>query len=317
VLECEPVTKSPWTAEAFRQHERHLWGLAYRMTGSPSDADDVVQETFARALEHPPASLDTPVRPWLARVAINAARDALRRRRRRRYVGPWLPAPVETEQLDELAEDADGAGVGGLEARYDLRESASYAFLVAIEALTPQQRAVLVLRDVLDYSVREAADALDLSESNVKTTHHRAREAMRTYDHVRRPPTRALRDETRDVLQRFLVALVSGDAPALEAFLAEGARAISDGGGEYLAALRPILGRDRVVRFLTGLQRKARWQGRVALKSFNGLPAIVAEIDDPGSRFAPRLLVRCELDERGCIREVHIVVASAKLAAVR
>jgi RNA polymerase sigma-70 factor (ECF subfamily) len=287
------------------------------MTGSPSDADDVVQETFARALEHPPASLDTPVRPWLTRVAINAARDALRRRKRRRYVGPWLPAPVETEQLDELAEEADDAGVGGVEARYDLRESASYAFLVAIEALTPQQRAVLVLRDVLDYSVREAADALALSEGNVKTTHHRARQAMRAYDQVRRPPTRALRDETRDALQRFLVALVSGDASALEAFLAEGARAISDGGGEYLAALRPILGRDRVVRFLTGLQRKARWQGRVAIKSLNGLPAIVAEVDDPGSRYAPRFLVRCELDERGCIREVHIVAASAKLAAVR
>jgi RNA polymerase sigma-70 factor (ECF subfamily) len=287
------------------------------MTGSPSDADDVVQETFARALEHPPASLDAPVRPWLTRVAINAARDALRRRKRRRYVGPWLPAPVETEQLDELAEEADGAGVGGVEARYDLRESASYAFLVAIEALTPQQRAVLVLRDVLDYSVREAADALALSEGNVKTTHHRARQAMRAYDQVRRPPTRALRDETRDALQRFLVALVSGDASALEAFLAEGARAISDGGGDYIAALRPILGRDRVVRFLTGLQRKARWQGRVALKSLNGLPAIVAEIDDPASRFAPRFLMRCELDERGCIREVHIVVASAKLAAVR
>jgi RNA polymerase sigma-70 factor (ECF subfamily) len=311
------VTKSPWTAEAFRQHERHLWGLAYRMTGSPSDADDVVQETFARALEHPPASLDAPVRPWLTRVAINAARDSLRRRKRRRYVGPWLPAPVETEQLDELAEEADGSGVAGVEARYDLRESASYAFLVAVEALTPQQRAVLVLRDVLDYSVREAADALALSEGNVKTTHHRARQAMRAYDQVRRPPTRALRDETRDALQRFLVALVSGDASALEAFLAEGARAISDGGGEYLAALRPILGRDRVVRFLMGLQRKARWQGRVALKSLNGLPAIVAEIDDPGGRYAPRFLVRCELDERGCIREVHIVAASAKLAAVR
>jgi RNA polymerase sigma-70 factor (ECF subfamily) len=287
------------------------------MTGSPSDADDVVQETFARALEHPPARLDAPVRPWLTRVAINAARDALRRRKRRRYVGPWLPAPVETEPLDEMAEEPDVAEVAGAEARYDLRESASYAFLVALEALTPQQRAVLVLRDVLDYSVREAADALALSEGNVKTTHHRAREAMRAYDQVRRPPTRALREETRDALQRFLVALVTGDAAALEAFLAEGARAISDGGGEYLAALRPIFGRDRVVRFLMGLQRKARWQGRVALRSLNGLPAIVAEIDDAGARFAPRILLRCELDERGCIREVHIVVASAKLVAVR
>jgi RNA polymerase sigma-70 factor (ECF subfamily) len=311
------VTSSPWTAHAFRQHERHLWGIAYRMTGSPSDADDVVQETFARALEHPPARLDAPMRPWLTRVAVNAARDALRRRKRRRYVGPWLPAPVETEELDETAGEPHAPYGGCAEARYDLRESASYAFLVALEALSPQQRAVLVLRDVLDYSVREAAAALDLSESNVKTTHHRARQAMRTYDHFRRPPTPALCDETREALQRFLVALVSGDAAALEAFLAEGARAVSDGGGEYLAALRPILGRDRVVRFLVGLQRKARWSGRVALASLNGLPAVVADIDDVGGRWAPRLVLRCELDERGTIREVHIVVASAKLAAVR
>jgi RNA polymerase sigma-70 factor (ECF subfamily) len=311
------VTSSPWTVRAFRQHERHLWGIAYRMTGSSSDADDVVQETFARALEHPPARLDAPLRPWLTRVAVNAARDALRRRKRRRYVGPWLPAPVESEDLEDVAGELHVTDSGGAEARYDLRESASYAFLVALEALSPQQRAVLLLRDVLDYSVREAADALALSESNVKTTHHRAREAMRAYDQVRRPPTPALRDETRDALQRFLVALVSGDTPALETFLAEGARAVSDGGGEYLAALRPILGRDRVVRFLTGLQRKARWSGRVALANLNGLPAIVADIDDPGARWAPRLVLRCELDERGIIREVHIIVASEKLAAVR
>jgi RNA polymerase sigma-70 factor (ECF subfamily) len=299
------VTKTPWTAGAFREHERHVWGLAYRMTGSAADADDVVQETFARALEHPPARLDAPLRPWLTHVALNVARDTLRRRKRRRYVGPWLPSPVETEDADEAAG-----------ARYDLRESASYAFLVALEALSPQQRAVLLLRDVLDYSVREAADTLALSESNVKTTHHRARQAMLAYDRTRRPPTPALREETREALQRFLVALVSEDAAALEASLSEGARALSDGGGEYVAALRPVLGRDRVARFLLGLQKKNRWRGRVSLRMLNGLPAVVAEFDEPGRRWAPRAVLRCELDERGTIREVHLVVASKKLAAI-
>jgi RNA polymerase sigma-70 factor (ECF subfamily) len=311
------LAKSPWTADAFRQHERHVWGLAYRMTGSAADADDVVQETFARALEHPPARLDAPLRPWLTHVALNVARDTLRRRKRRRYVGPWLPSPVETDDLDEGAAETDTAHATGAEARYDLRESASYAFLVALEALSPQQRAVLLLRDVLDYSVREAANALALSEGNVKTTHHRARQAMRAYDRVRRPPTPALRDETRDALQRFLLALMTDDAAALEASLAEGARAVSDGGGEYVAALRPVLGRDRVARFLLGLQKKGRWRGRISLKNLNGLPAIVADFDDPGARWAPRAVLRCELDERGTVREVHIVVASKKLAAVR
>src|SRR5579859_1118474 len=113
--------------EAFRAEERSLWGLAYRMTGSAADADDVVQETFVRAVERPPARLDEPLRPWLTRVAVNLARDALRRRKRRAYVGPWLPFPLEGDAFEELVADPAPSA----EARYDLRESASFAFLVA------------------------------------------------------------------------------------------------------------------------------------------------------------------------------------------
>jgi RNA polymerase sigma-70 factor (ECF subfamily) len=328
-----------WTAAAFREHERHVWAIAYRMTGSAADADDVVQETFARALERPPERLDAPLRPWLTRVAVNVARDALRRRKRRRYVGPWLPTPVETGSdgpgpgpgadagAGAGASVSAGAGAGmdadtgtdagaNAESRYGLRESASFAFLLALEALTPQQRAVLLLRDVLDYSVREAADALALSEGNVKTTHHRARRAMAAYDRTRRPPSAQLAAATRDALQRFLLALVQQDAAALEACLADGARALTDGGGEYLAALRPVHGRDRVARFLVGLQRKADWKGQFALRDINGLPALVAELDTAHTRWAPRAVLRLELDARDAIREVHLVVASTKLVAV-
>jgi RNA polymerase sigma-70 factor (ECF subfamily) len=194
--------------------------------------------------------------------------------------------------------------------------AASYAFLIAIETLTPQQRAVLLLREVLDYSVRETADVLALTEGNVKTTHHRARRAMRAYEGARRPPTAALDAETRGALERFLGALVSGDAGAVEACLCEAARAVTDGGGEYVAALRPVVGRDRVTRFLLGLQRKAEWRGRIAMRSLNGLPAIVADMQEPPVRWAPRFVLRCELDRAGAIREVHVVVASEKLARV-
>jgi RNA polymerase sigma-70 factor (ECF subfamily) len=299
-------------ADAFREQERFLWGLAYRMTGVAADADDVVQETFARAVERPPPHLEEPLRPWLTRVAINVARDALRRRKRRGYVGPWLPSPVETSELREPAEPAAEA-TAGADARYDLRESASYAFLVALEALTPQQRAVLLLRDVLDYSVQEAAEALSLSEANVKTTHHRARRAMAAYDTSRRPPGAELAAATRAALERFLVAIVSEDAAAAAACLAEGARATSDGGGEYLAALQTVRGRDRVARFLVGLQRKTHRGGRFALRDVNGLPALVAEVDVKAARWAPRFLLRCEVDPAGAIRDVHIVIATPKL----
>ena len=83
--------------DAFREHRSFLWGLCYRLTGNAADADDVVQETFVRALRSPPARTDEPWRPWLVRVALNLGRDVLRRRRRRRYDGEWLPSPIATE----------------------------------------------------------------------------------------------------------------------------------------------------------------------------------------------------------------------------
>jgi RNA polymerase sigma-70 factor (ECF subfamily) len=304
-----PASPGVHVAGAFREHERFVWGLAYRMTGSAADADDVVQETFTRAVERAPARLDAPLRPWLVRVAMNVARDVLRRRKLRDYVGPWLPSPVDDgeEQPDTLSADA----------RYELRESASYAFLLALEALTPQQRAVLLLRDVLDYSVRETADALGLSEPNVKTTHCRARRAMSAYDRTRRPPTAELRAETRTAIERFVGALLMQDVAAAESCLAEGARLLSDGGGEFHAALRPVVGRDRIVRFFFGLQRKLGAEVRFDVRTLNGLPAVVAEYDTPRERWGPRFVMRVDTDARGAIREVHIVVATAKLTKVR
>src|SRR5438046_6362126 len=173
-------------AQALETDRRLLWGLCYRMTGNAADADDLVQETFVRAIEKPPRRTDEPLRPWLVRVALNLSRDLLRARRRREYVGPWLPSPIETSDeapgrrsLGEGGPPSHEPPVGGidggrtLEGRYDLLESVSFAFLLALERLTPIQRGVLLLMDVFDYSVKETAAALDRSEANVKTTHHR------------------------------------------------------------------------------------------------------------------------------------------------
>src|SRR5688572_2701183 len=90
-------------AEVLEIDRKLLWGLCYRMTGNAADADDIVQETFVRAIENPPRRLDQPLRPWLVRVALNLSRDYLRRRRRRDYVGPWLPSPVPTDESDNPA----------------------------------------------------------------------------------------------------------------------------------------------------------------------------------------------------------------------
>jgi RNA polymerase sigma-70 factor (ECF subfamily) len=293
------------------QHRRLLWGLAYRMTGSAADADDVVQETLARVIEHPPTRTDEPLRPWLVRVTLNAARDVLRRRKRRSYVGPWLPSPLDPDE--ESQEQPAGLAA---DARYELHESASYAFLAALEALTAQQRAVLILRDVLDYSVVETAGALGISEGNVKTTHHRARRVMAAYDASRRPAPSALAADTRAALERFLGAILGEDAAAAEACLAHGVRLLSDGGGQFHAALRPVVGRDRVTRFFLGLARKNGAIGRFEVRSLNGLPAVVAEYDVVRDGWGKRFVMRCDVDGEGRIREVHVIVAPGKLTGV-
>src|SRR5512146_989250 len=113
---------------AFGEHRPFLWSLCYRLCGDAADADDLVQETFVRALERPPARTDEPWRPWLVRVAMNLGHDLLRRRRRRTYVGPWLPSPIETgEDVSPPSYEPMLEGGVTTEGRYDLLESGSYA----------------------------------------------------------------------------------------------------------------------------------------------------------------------------------------------
>jgi len=304
-------------ADLFREHRQFLWGVCYRMTGSAADAEDLVQETFVRALERPPGRPDEPWRPWLVRVAMNLARDWLRRRKRRAYVGPWLPAPIETG--DEVSPPAFEPAVDGehtTEGRYDLLESVSFAFLLALEALTPQQRAVLLLRDVFDYSVRDTAAALAMSEPNVKTTHHRARQAMQAYDRTRCVPTRELQDRTREALAQFMTSLLSGDVPAIEAMLADSVHALSDGGGEFFAARKPLIGRERVIRFHWNLWRRRMEGARFAARMINGLPAVIGEFQTGKPGEPPRLVFRCDIDAQGRITALHSVVTTRKLAAI-
>ena len=147
----------PATASELAAHQPLLWRLCYRMTGSAADADDLVQETFVRAIAQPPRDQERDLRPWLVQVALNLSRDHLRRRKRRAYEGPWLPAPIETEGFSLEAHP---------EARYSELESVSSAFLLALEALSPRQRAVLLLCDVLGYS--ESLEAVSLTATSTE-----------------------------------------------------------------------------------------------------------------------------------------------------
>jgi RNA polymerase sigma-70 factor (ECF subfamily) len=301
----------------FKEHERFLWALCYRMTGNAADADDLVQETFVRAIAKPPARIEEPLRPWLVQVAMNLSRDLLRRRKRQAYEGPWLPSPIETgdeashssEPADELANPA---------ARYDLLESVSFAFLLALEALTPAQRAVLLLRDVFDYSVDETSEALRITESNVKTTHHRARRAMSDYDQSRIIPTVELQAQTRSLMERFLACLANNDVAGVESLLALDARQLSDGGGEFLAARVPIVGREKVALFNSRISRQRELaEMKFGWRMVNGMPAIIFEFAGRVELYAPRHLTLCELDAEGRINRIYNVLATRKLTAVQ
>ena len=301
------------SAQTFAEHKRVLWGMCYRMTGSAADADDIVQDTFVKALERPPADTEAPLRPWLVKVAMNLSRDHLRRRRRREYFGPWLPSPVFTDGDDpsHLIATEDSPGV-----RYDLMESVTLAFLLALEALTPAQRAVLLLREVFDYSTTETADALDMSEANIKVTLHRARRIMGSYEKNRVSNFSNRVERVRDTLQRFLSRLASGDAQGLEEMLAADVVLVTDGGGEINALAEPVYGSEKVLRLIAKLYEANRDVTSTSLRSVNGEPAILVERSQMRPGHASFFTMHCELDDSSRMHRLHFVFAPSKLSAL-
>lgn len=292
----------------YDEHGGFLWGYCYRLTGNAAEAEDLVHDTFVRAMERPPADTDRPWRPWLVRVATNMRHDAFRRQKVREYSGPWLPSPIDTDANTTWQLDAEG--------RYQALESVTFAFLLALEALTPQQRAVLLLRDVYDYSVAEAADALDLSEANVKTTLYRARKAIDSYDETRRPPTDELAERTRAMLERFLHCFAKADAKAMEELLAEDTQSIHDAAGEFIAAGVPIVGREKVALFYSRIVPPNGEEFVTRLTMLNGLPAVLTERPHAPEGLAKRWTYTVLLDDEGKIFRSYAVLATSKLTAI-
>jgi RNA polymerase sigma-70 factor, ECF subfamily len=300
----------------FDEHRAFLWGVCYRVTGSAADADDAVQETFIRALKHAPKELAEP-RRWLVTVAVNASRDFLRRRRRRSYIGSWLPSPIETSFDSTLPSYEPATNPGHtLESRYDLMESVSLAFLLALEALTPTQRAVLLLCDVFDYSAAEVATALDLSQGNARTIHHRARHAMAAYEARRTLPTVENRQRIAQTLARFLELLGQADVPGIERMLAADIRAVTDGGGEFTASPYVIVGAADVAQFFVRLAASRTAAVRIRVTDLNAFPAALIEFEVPMGRRPPQLVLAADLDANGFISALWAIANPQKLTAV-
>ncbi len=298
--------------QAFHARQRMLWGLCYRLTGVAADADELLQETFARAIERPPRVVDDEWQRWLVRVATNLSLDRLRARRRRTYVGSWLPSPIETAEPPEAMTDASA----GVEASYERMESVSYAFLLALEALTPKARAALILCDVFDYPASEVAELLDTSEANVRVLHHRARRRIAALQPDPRP-MREVAPETRRALQAFVDCMMRQDVKGIQALLTDAVRTVTDAGGAYTALRDPLVGRSRVARFHLETARRRGPISRFEIRDVNGMAALVVETTPIRASMAPRLVLRCEIDSDGRIRELHSILAPRKLTAVR
>jgi RNA polymerase sigma-70 factor (ECF subfamily) len=234
-----------------------LLALAYRMLGSVADSDDAVQDAYLRLQQAGGvASPDA----WLVKATTRLCIDRLRlARRRKEYVGPWLPEPT-----------TDGWGGAAMD-RPELAESLSMAFLVLLETLSPAERAAYLLREVFDYDFEEIAALLDKTPVNVRQIAARARK--RLGERERRFRTDA--GKADDLAVRFFDACRSGDIGAIESFLTPEVTYFSDGGGKAHAAPRPIRGPRRVARLLAVVHRKRRAYGDVSVATVNGQPGVV------------------------------------------
>jgi RNA polymerase sigma-70 factor (ECF subfamily) len=261
------VRESPETYESLRPL---LFSIAYRMVGSVSEAEDIVQEAYLR--HHRAVSAgDTEVqapKAWLSAVTTRLAIDHLRsaRVRRETYVGPWLPEPLMTDPAPDPSEHAE------------MSDSLSIAFLAVLESLSPVERAVYLLREVFGYGYDEIARVVDRSEDNCRQLATRARRHIEAH----RPRFAVPRERQEELTERFMEAVQTGDDEALVAMLAEDAVAYTDGGGKVRAAPRPIAGREQVARFLVVSARRGAKLTPFSVQnaSVNGRPGRVLVGED-------------------------------------
>ncbi|WP_328846035.1 RNA polymerase sigma-70 factor [Streptomyces sp. NBC_00258] len=248
--------------EAFVAHRNLLFTVAYEMLGSAADAEDVLQEAWLRWAKVDLAQVRDQ-RAYLVRITTRQALNRLRtaKRRKEAYVGPWLPEPLLT--APDVAEDVE------------LSENLSLALMFILETLSPTERAVFVLREVFDFGHDEIAETIGKSPAATRQIAYRARRHV----DARRPRTPGSLEEARAALTSFRSALETGDLQGLLDVLAPDVVFVSDGGGLKLAALRPVVGADKVLRYMAGSVEKAGGTFTSESMTVNGNPALVLRVD--------------------------------------
>jgi RNA polymerase sigma-70 factor, ECF subfamily len=262
-MDISPNRKSGMN-QIYEEFRPLLFSIAYRMVGSVSDAEDIVQEAFLRfhresshgeVIESPKAYLSAVT----TRLGIDHLRSA--RVRRESYVGPWLPEPILTEEVPDAAEHAETA------------DSLSMAFLVLLETLSPVERAVFLLREVFDYGYEEIATIVGKSEDNCRQLALRARRQVE----AKKPRFEASRRRREELAERFFAAASEGDTKGLISLLAADVVLYGDGGGKAPAVPNPVYGRDRVTRLLLGRVGRGQTLGvrGIRLAQVNGQPGAI------------------------------------------
>jgi RNA polymerase sigma-70 factor (ECF subfamily) len=249
----------------FQQHRQRLFGLAYRMLGTPSDAEDVLHDAWLRWHAQDLDALDDP-EAWLVTVTTRLALDRLRRARteREHYTGPWLPEPLP----DTVEAPPD---------QLERAESLNLSFLLLLERLSADERAAFLLREVFDYSHAEAARMLGIGEEACRQRVHRAKTRLREG----RPRFEVAKATRERLLQRLLEAMAQPTLETLSALFAEDAVHIADGGGLASATLRPLHGAERLARLYLQIvhnvaPRHPRWE----MRSLNGEPMLLLWVDN-------------------------------------
>ena len=252
-------------ADLFKADRLRLFSIAYRMLGSASDAEDVLQDAWLRMAGVDPATVRSPT-AFATTVVTRLCLDRLKSARatREEYIGPWLPEPVLTSEVE------------GPDAMLQRAESVTLAFLVLLETLSPEERAVFLLKDIFEYDHTEVAEMLGTTVENSRQLLHRAKARLA----AGRPTLSGTAVSRRAVAERFARAFSDGDGAQLKSLLTQDVGMWSDGGGKALAAKRPLAGRDEVLNFLLGLYRTAHTLGvardaTFEIRDVNAEPAIV------------------------------------------
>ncbi|MCM3713423.1 RNA polymerase sigma-70 factor [Halalkalibacter oceani] len=279
----------------YQTYQPFLFSIAYRMLGTITDAEDVVQDLFLNFT--PDLTQINDMKAYLAKMITNRCLNFLNSARYKReiYTGPWLPEPQvhSTEHpLDKIIND----------------EAVSYAFLVIMEQLSPAERAIFIFREALCYSYKEIAEVIGKSEANCRKIHSRAKKKLAG----QWPLSTGKAEKHNHLVKTFIKASTTGEMSELIEALSEDVIVVTDGGGKVTSALNPIYSKTNVAAFLLGISKKGAFKGKLMPVKVNDRPGILQIIDGE-----PSHVISFTLDKNEkYIERIYIVLNPDKLSHI-